>query len=100
MRIAFADRARIQQTEDMLRGLPLPSHLQVGSHVTPRLLHAQRGTITLRGLLRTGARLLSAFALKKAGMKRAKEKGTRVGRPPIPEDMQAEVQRLYTEGNV
>jgi DNA invertase Pin-like site-specific DNA recombinase len=32
----------------------------------------------------------------KAGMQRAKEEGTRVGRPPIPEDTQAEVQRLYT----
>ena len=36
----------------------------------------------------------------KAGMQRAKEEGTRVGRPPIPEDTQAEVQRLYTEEDV
>ena len=36
----------------------------------------------------------------KAGMQRAKEEGKHVGRPPIPEDTQAEVQRLYTEEDV
>jgi len=36
----------------------------------------------------------------KAGMQRAKEEGKHVGRPPIPEDTQAEVQRLYTEEDI
>lgn len=36
----------------------------------------------------------------KAGMQRAKEEGKHVGRPPIPEDTQAKVQRLYTEEDV
>lgn len=36
----------------------------------------------------------------KAGMQRAKEQGKHVGRPPIPEDTQAEIQRLYTEEGI
>lgn len=36
----------------------------------------------------------------KAGMQRAKEEGKHVGRPPIPDDTQVEVQRLYTEEDV
>jgi DNA invertase Pin-like site-specific DNA recombinase len=36
----------------------------------------------------------------KAGMQRAKEEGKHVGRPPIPEDTQAEDQRLYTEEDI
>jgi DNA invertase Pin-like site-specific DNA recombinase len=36
----------------------------------------------------------------KAGMQRAKEEGKHVGRPPIPEDTQAEVERLYTQEDV
>ncbi len=36
----------------------------------------------------------------KAGMQRAKEEGTRVGRPPIPEEKQKEIRRLYVEENV
>lgn len=33
-------------------------------------------------------------------MQRAKEEGKHVGRPPIPEDTQAEVERLYTQEDV
>ena len=36
----------------------------------------------------------------KAGMQRAKEEGTHVGRPSIPEDTQEEVRRLYVEEDV
>ncbi|WP_148278303.1 recombinase family protein [Salinibacter ruber] len=36
----------------------------------------------------------------KAGMQRAKEEGTRIGRPPIPEEKQEEIQKLYTEEDV
>lgn len=36
----------------------------------------------------------------KAGMQRAKEEGTHVGRPPIPEDTQAKVRQLYTEEDI
>lgn len=33
-------------------------------------------------------------------MQRAKEEGRHIGRPPIPEDMQAEVQRLYIDEDI
>ncbi|MCS4201724.1 recombinase family protein [Salinibacter ruber] len=36
----------------------------------------------------------------KAGMQRAKEEGTHVGRPPIPEEKQEEIRRLYTKEDV